>query len=1384
MKKSLSSTVFAAALFGAVSASTASTILYTEDWGSVKGGSSAAITNIGWTFVIPAANNPPYEGIYQAGPNPTDTSTGNPLPVNTLYYTGVAAGQSVMFYTTAGSGTGSDGDSAFTAIDPTQFKTVTLSVEANDEGSPVATNYFAVQVGGSWYVSATALAGTATSYPTFALASTPYTTSASAWNQLTIGANSVTVGAAASANLSGPITGVGIVEVGPGSGSGGWNYNEIVISATPSPTVYTEDWGSVKGGSSAGIGNIGWTFVIPAANNPPYEGIYQAGPNPTDASTGNPVPANTLYYTGVAAGQNVMFYTTDSSGSGSDGDTAFSDIDPTLFQGLTLLVEANDEGSPVAPNYFAVQVGGSWYVSATALTGTATSYPTFALASTPYTNLASAWNQLTVGANSVTIGAGATADLSGPITGIGIVEVGPATGSGGWNYNEIIVSASVPSTVIPPLATLYSEDWGTAYFYNTGTDPNTLPEVGWSSSGIAYTGMFAAKGAFDPATGETFPPPPLGNLTMTNNAVYASLDSASDVGIIYTTDTNGPGTEGDSAFADINPASYSAGIVFNAEAQYNNFPILGPATSYFAVQMGATNGAGGQWYVSTTPFASDDFYPGFASNSLAFDPGANNWDTLAFQEGAISATGPVAIGGLASSNLSGLITGVGVVEVGDSNYTGGATGYGFNYVSISITTPLVNSTVDHGPKIDAAGFSQTAYAGGTASFAVDAFVGTGSLSYTWTLQTPSGSTVLKDGATGTGSSNSGADGNLLTIANVGAADAGSYSVEVSNPYGSDDSTNYATNTLTVNPVPSGVLYAETFPFVGPSQTGYSPTNVGWFSAAPVGTSSLNYGEQVNAFDSSAATMGFFTSSATDVPGLSGLPFTNINPANFAFVSFRATLANPAGTGNAYFAVETTGGNWYVSSSAIQLIGAAGSYNTYGLQFSPASLGWDTLAVNGTSASIGAVASADLTGDITGAGLVFVFNGAAPTEFDVQSFELVTNSTPPVLASYPSLPNVPYPQTVYQGGGASFYFTEAGTIPFTNNWLFNGALLTDGTTATGSFISGSQTRDITIENAGPADAGPYDPTVSNPAGTNDLGSSPLDTFGLPTLTVTPPPPGLIYNESFPLYVPTGGVNQPLGIIGWTNQSDTPNRIYSIGDGTVGTGSAYAYESNTTNTVFYASTESDTGFSGVPFLAFDPANYPAGSIQFSTAFISGNVNYTNVSASFAVQQGGQWYAMATPVEPTNPAVPLPSEPAGAYGPSAYLPMGPQTYNPLASQWVTLTFVGSAGVIVGGPPAQNLSGPITAAGLLFQHFNNAGGDINYDYYNIQTTGVFVGRLNVSPVVNGSVILSWVGSPTISLQSSPDLVHWTTVANSAGANSVTVSVKAGNVFYRLVGT
>jgi hypothetical protein len=161
---------------------------------------------------------------------------------------------------------------------------------------------------------------------------------------------------------------------------------------------------------------------------------------------------------------------------------------------------------------------------------------------------------------------------------------------------------------------------------------------------------------------------------------------------------------------------------------------------------------------------------------------------------------------------------------------------------------------------------------------------------------------------------------------------------------------------------------------------------------------------------------------------------------------------------------------------------------------------------------------------------------------------------------------------------------------------------------------------------------------------------------------------------------------------------------------------------------------------------------------------------------VEQGGQWYAMATPIEPMNPSTALST--------SAYTTLGPQIYSPLAAQWVTVTLVGTQGVVVGGPPAQNLSGPITAAGLLFQHGND-GGSLDYNFYQIQATGTgsLIGGINIGPVINGSATLSWVGNAAVNVQSSTDLIHWSDVPGTLGNHIFTVSATANQeVYYRLV--
>ena len=212
--------------------------IYVEDWGTYNGGASL-VTNgilgsVGWTGVAVSQTAGPYLGIYQAT-GASDAGTGAALPVNTVYFTSLLPNQTSagMFYTTSSAGAGTGGDSAFTAIDPTQYTNLTLSVEVREQASGMrSTNYFAVQMGGSWYVANNnplpIYTGT---YPSFTNATMLYTNLSSVWNNLAIGSTGVTIGSIAGTNLSGPITGIGIVELPTADG---FNYSRLAISASTS----------------------------------------------------------------------------------------------------------------------------------------------------------------------------------------------------------------------------------------------------------------------------------------------------------------------------------------------------------------------------------------------------------------------------------------------------------------------------------------------------------------------------------------------------------------------------------------------------------------------------------------------------------------------------------------------------------------------------------------------------------------------------------------------------------------------------------------------------------------------------------------------------------------------------------------------------------------------------------------------------------------------------------------------------------------------------------------------------------------------------------------------------------------------------------------------
>ena len=804
----------------------------------------------------------------------------------------------------------------------------------------------------------------------------------------------------------------------------------IQLASAGTTNIYVSDWGTTNGGASVGgngnINLVGWSGIAPSQTAGPFLGIYQAT-GASDAGTGNPLPANTVYFTGFTGSQTTpgMFFTTDTAGAGSGGDSAFADIDPTKYTNLTLSVEVR--GAATDTNYFAVRMGSQWYVSTNQLTGSAgLGFPVFTNATVPFTNAAGAWRLLTTNATDVTIGAAPGSDLSGLITGIGIVEL-PT--SGGFNYNQLAITA-LGANVAPPVAPTLSGGVTPQYSYPgggvsflvqaTGTQPLTfiwesngvpLPSggryIGVNSNILTITNLVLGDDAVaysvivtniaGAATNnnlslvfsnqppellyaENFPyVGPSGNLAIGPVGWVSSASAGTVVGIYqvgggigdvfsfspsattniyYTTSTNDVGRSG-LPFIDINPANYPA-ITFQAGFVPGNGAgqVSGAISVYWAVAMNGT------WYASAQPIniALGALSP-YLPYQLGFNPAATNWNTV-----TITGTNAI-IGAQASSALTGNITGVGLVVAHNTS-----TGSDMNFQNFEV---LTNQFVGTAPSIGT-GIPEAVSvpSGGGASFGVTA-TGTQPFTYGWTTN----GVAVHDGGRVSGSSTA-----VLTIADLTTNDDSMQIVAfVTNAAGFDESDSvFGATPVTVTNPPVGEVYLEQFPFVGPTAGNKSLSTVGWTEAVPNNPNVIFQAQSQTsegaafAFLGSPATVVYYTTAAMDT-NQAGLPFPNIRIASYPSLTFSVDLAPTFSSSNvtAYVAVQMNNTNWYVSASPLPVPTASdsGTYNTYTLNFNPAAANWKNFTIATSGGLVGSTASSNLSGVMTGAGLVFVTVGS-------------------------------------------------------------------------------------------------------------------------------------------------------------------------------------------------------------------------------------------------------------------------------------------------------------------------------------------------------------------------------------------------------------------------
>jgi arabinogalactan endo-1,4-beta-galactosidase len=195
-----------------------------------------------------------------------------------------------------------------------------------------------------------------------------------------------------------------------------------------------------------------------------------------------------------------------------------------------------------------------------------------------------------------------------------------------------------------------------------------------------------------------------------------------------------------------------------------------------------------------------------------------------------------------------------------------------------------------------------------------------------------------------------------------------------------------------------VLYSESFPY-GAISGNLSINSVGWANDIPDEPNRLyqNTGGDgaVYAYEASSATTAFYTSAALTQTG--GAAFPVINPALYSTVTLSVDIQPHQSPANviARFAVQMNGSSWFVSVNALPVPLSIGSFATYSSVFNPAASQWDTLTVSGNGsgahATIGALSSTDLIGNITGAGLVFLHTGGGGT-FNFDNFTIAASST--------------------------------------------------------------------------------------------------------------------------------------------------------------------------------------------------------------------------------------------------------------------------------------------------------------------------------------------------------------------------------------------------------
>lgn len=359
-----------------------------------------------------------------------------------------------------------------------------------------------------------------------------------------------------------------------------------------------------------------------------------------------------------------------------------------------------------------------------------------------------------------------------------------------------------------------------------------------------------------------------------------------------------------------------------------------------------------------------------------------------------------------------------------------------NAAGITPSSSAILTVIDP-PTISTHPSTQTIGAGSNATFTVSA-AGTAPLAYQW-----------KKGSTNV----SGATSTSLTLLGVSQADAGSYSVIVTNLAASATS---STVVLTVIDPPS-ITGAPSSLTVG---AGSNAT----LTVTAIGTAPLSYQWQKNGSDLSGKT--------TATLALNAVSQTDAG-------NYRVVVTNAAGSRVSSVATLTVIDPPVIVTQPIGQSVGAGSNATFSVSVTgtgPLTYQWKKGSTNVPGATATSLTLNGISPPTGGSFSVVITNLAGSV---TSSTAILTVIDPPLITVGPSS------LTVGAGSNATFTITATGTAPLSYQWQKNGSNLAGKTTAT-----------LTLNAVSQSDAANYRAVVTNAAG--------ISQSTIATLTVVDPP----------------------------------------------------------------------------------------------------------------------------------------------------------------------------------------------------------------------------------------------------------------------------------------